>query len=236
MAAVMIPQLALDAMSTIADLLQHAGLRGDVSSRANVGGAWLKATGFQLDTPILVLSSAPEEAYNSKIENLLILDDDVGDRVPSLLESAQVALVWRAAVQKGAGPPVAPQPAASSGHLQPQQQADDGLARRAKLNVILSVILEIEVTADATKATLYYSRYEAVYGEGMRPAPVATPSALQLAGVQYLFDANVNPSLDYSVWGPYHYRIMKAMKCQGVTLAADGTIATKELPGPPDDP
>ena len=46
-------------------------------------------------------------------------------------------------------------------------------------------------------------------------------------------DMQVNAYVDFCIWGPYHHRIMKLMRCIGVFLTPTGDIITKELPGPP---
>ena len=99
--------------------------------------------------------------------------------------------------------------------------------------MILNQILEAEVEEDIGKSIIDFGRYEAVYGEDERPDKAATPSALQLAGLQWLKDMQVNAYVDFCIWGPHHHRIMKLMRCIGVFITPTGEIIAKELPGPP---
>ena len=246
MANVHIPANTLATMDTVQHAFKFAGVRGEHTDLKNIFGAWTEATGVPPETPLLVLAALPPEQLKEALDKVMVETVDKTKRKPNMLETAQMATIGRIASLKAAPPPAVTTAAAAStdapGASPTSDQAagaaeapvhTDALGRRAKLNVILSLILEVEVQEDVKKSIIYYGRWEAVYGEGDRPEPHETPSPLQLAGVEYLKLNAMNPYLDYCVWGPHHYRIMRAMKVEGCVLGPDGTLQTKERPGPP---
>ena len=54
----------------------------------------------------------------------------------------------------------------------------------------------------------------------------------QLSGLQALVVARAAPYVDFNIWGPHQYRIMKKLKLQGMVLLPGGEMRHIEIPGP----
>ena len=230
MAAVNIPKQVLAKLATIADCVRLSGMAGDIDDPGTVAGSFIKFLRATAAQPALALAALPPDTYKEEVDKWKVPEGD-GVRDPSLLERGQAVLVGRAA-RLAAGVP----------DEQPQQQQTIATAtmpsptmpgKRYKLTVICSTYDESEVSEDLAKAAEYADAYSEVYGEMEVPKPREAPSPIQLAAVEHLINSGVVPYLDFAVWGPFHYRIMRRLRIQGQTLSADGTLTQVEISGPP---
>lgn len=115
----------------------------------------------------------------------------------------------------------------------PTQPAASSPARKIKLSAIISQIDDTELTvADEKEVLKCYARYEAVFGQGERPAKDCEPTAEQLTGLQHLCKQGSPPYADFSIFGPFGHRMMKRIKLSGYFIERDGTLRTVELYGP----
>ncbi len=76
----------------------------------------------------------------------------------------------------------------------------------------------------------------------MRPAQWPIAGALppeeectvaQLSALQALLQSGAAPYVDFALWGPYHVRTLKRLKCSGLQLHASGHLHQVEMFGPP---
>ena len=219
------------------DAFEFAGHKGKPQDPKTLLGKWCQTLDIPSETPLVVFAAIPKDEYEAKVNTMKLDSAEAVIAVQlNMLQKAQVAIVGRAARLKAGVDEAVATPASAA--APPGQEAapaptNDALARRAKLNVILSLVLETEVAEGPSKSMPHYGRYVAVFGEGDRPAPIRTPSMRQLAGIEYLKSTGIAPYLDYAIGALYHHRVMKAMKAGGVVLAADGTLQTRERAGPP---
>eukprot|EP00435_Cladocopium_sp_Y103_P047095 s2113_g13.t1 len=105
--------------------------------------------------------------------------------------------------------------------------------KEGETEAVMSQIDDTElVVADEKEILKYYARYEAVYGQGERPAKDNEPTAEQLTGLQHLVKQGSPPYADFSIFGPFGHRMMKRIKLSGYSIERDGTLKTVELFGP----
>eukprot|EP00439_Symbiodinium_sp_Y106_P066340 s1806_g10.t2 len=85
---------------------------------------------------------------------------------------------------------------------------------------------------DSAAITAAYAEYKSK--TGAFPSEDEELSIEQLSGLKALFEASRPPYCDFAVFGPYHHRIQKKIKMNGIKLSPSGEITTTEMFGPPD--
>eukprot|EP00971_Amphidinium_carterae_P330766 6463975-Amphidinium_carterae.1 len=68
---------------------------------------------------------------------------------------------------------------------------------------------------------------------GGPPQPEETPTREQLTSLRHVLSQRLPPYADLSVFAPFGARMARKLKFVGLVMAADGSLARKELPGPP---
>ena len=181
------------------------------------------------------------------------LGEGSAQRILTPIEAAQVGLVWRIArrlafVASGARwddfldvdptlDPAKPElqtfqrPPAAQAAPAPSATPSDGF-KKVKISTCLDQADETEVPlAATTDSELWYQRY--VTQRKAAPPAEEDVTAEQLTALHHrVFVAKGTPYADFSVWGPYARRTMRAARFRTWIPQADGTYLGKELPGP----
>ena len=201
-----------------------------------VAGSLLKHVGVPSTTLPRVIGTFPD-ADLAIMQNTWKVADAGGHRFPSLGEAGMAKLFFRACqLVAGTGDSLQDLKAraqAAQGQAipaTPTQPAASSPARKIKLSAIISQIDDTELTvADEKEVLKCYARYEAVLGQGERPAKDCEPTAEQVTGLQHLCKQGSPPYADFSIFGPFGHRKMKRIKLSGYSIERDGTLRTVEL-------
>ena len=103
--------------------------------------------------------------------------------------------------------------------------------RKVKLSTIVSQSNEdeVELISDE-KVNGCFKHYKDITG-GF-PPPHKECTIEQLTGLASLVNARAAPYVDFNIWGPHQYRIMKKLKLQGMVLMPGGDMKMVEIAGP----
>ena len=167
----------------------------------------------------------------------------------TLVQRAQVGLMWRVARQKlalpdvdpmaptpvgppAAGPAPAPGGAAGAGALVPVTSPKD--PRKIKMNAVLDQTDESEIAPLTTEEHReFWQTLQVRKGGEIRPD--TEPTDDQIAAIKMrVVELKLSPYADFALFTNFHLRFLKGLKFTNHVLQADGTWRTVEVPGPPD--
>ena len=76
-----------------------------------------------------------------------------------------------------------------------------------------------------------YKAYVTVFGR--MPEADVDLTKWQWTSLNYLLVNGLPPYVDFSLWAPNHYRMLKKLRARGLALKPNGEIEAIELLGPP---
>lgn len=225
-------------MTDLKAVLQWAGF--DVTNpdeETSVAGSLLKHLGVNSGMMPRVVGIFSETDL-AAVQNTWKVADAGAHRLPSLGEAGMAKLFFRACqLVAGTGESLEDLKNKAVANVgaptNPPQKAATSPTKKVKLSSVISQTDDTELTVAGEKEVLqWYARYEAVFGQGERPAKDYEPAAEQLTGLQHLCSQGSPPYADFSIFGPFGHRMMKRIKLSGYSIERDGTLRTVEMYGP----
>ena len=251
------------AWKVLNDMLAWTGLSGDPKDENTEAGSLLRLLGATEETPIRILGSISEPDYMEVIKSwnpqgapptptsrskAAILGRGCriasGQQLPFEEEQKQLALklereheIALASIQSQNSQLPNPNPAllalsdANSGSVQ-QSTLPVTLQKKVKMNMVVDQVYDQEI--DCLKeedVIVYYKNYTDVFGD-MPPAEEEI-TIEQLTALWALVKSGAPPYVDFSVWGPHGYRLMRKLRLTGLQLTPGGDLRQVELSGPP---
>ncbi len=123
-----------------------------------------------------------------------------------------------------AGGPAAPQAVATL-------VAGPSGINRFKLSAVANQASDVELTVlEGAVLKEAYATYKKIFG--VHPAPDEELSGEQLTALKVLLSADLAPYVDFAVWGPHSYRLLRKHRLSGVSFTRDGSLVPIELSGP----
>eukprot|EP00972_Heterocapsa_arctica_P005464 807194-Heterocapsa_arctica.AAC.1 len=102
---------------------------------------------------------------------------------------------------------------------------------RFKLSAVANQASDVELTVlEGPLLKEAYAQYKMIFG--VHPSPDEELSGEQLTALKVLLDADLAPYVDFAVWGPHSYRLLRKHRLSGVTFTHDGGLVPIELSGP----
>jgi hypothetical protein len=102
---------------------------------------------------------------------------------------------------------------------------------RFKLSSVANQASDVELTVlEGAVLKGAYATYKKVFG--VHPAPDEELSGEQLTALKVLLSADLAPYVDFAVWGPHSYRLLRKHRLSGVSFTRDGSLVPIELSGP----
>ena len=231
----------LAAMVTMQEVLNWADVEGDHADPHSTAASLLGLIGARINTKPRVLSAVTENDASTLIRNWRIRQADGTDRAPTLVESGQAGLVFRACrLVGGKGQSIEDlqnqliaAKAAPLGLPPPVAKAASPI-RKVKMSSIASQVDDSEVSMmEESELVKLYKEYESVYGPNERPPKDCEPTVEQISVVSHLLDSGLPPFTDFALFGPFGHRIERKVKLSGMTISRDGNLRQVELHGPP---
>ena len=244
-------------LKTAGNLLIWVGLEGDPSSLQSAPGSLLHLVGATVTTPVRVLGMMPDADWEAIIEKWKIpTGTDEDPTPPTPAQAAQAALVGRASrvlcgVQlsfaeerrlKGeadaaeerirVAEATAAAAAASAKASPPTCTAIATINKKIKLSTTVdqSNDQECEIL-DEMRLKQAYGAYSTIFKT--LPEQGEEPTIEQLSSILTLLNQGSPPYVDFSVFGPHGYRIMRKLKLTGMQMFPGGEFKNIELSGPP---
>ena len=237
-----------------------AGITTVATARAWAGlstAAW-EAMEEQLgEMPSLrvLVSIAPADLATTTAAARVVITAAAGDQPEvradlTLVQRAQVGLMWRVARQKlglpdmdpmapgPVGPPVAgpapaPGGAAGAGALVPVTSPSKD-SRKIKMNAVVDQTDESEISPlTPEEHREFWQTLQTRKGGEIRLD--TEPTDDQIAAIKMrVVELKLSPYADFALFTNFHLRFLKGLKFTNHVLQTDGTWRTVEVPGPPD--
>ena len=100
------------------------------------------------------------------------------------------------------------------------------------MSLVADQVCDSEVAClSEAQVVQYYKTYIDVFGD--MPPPEEEITVEQLTALHCLISSGAPPYVDFSVWGPHGYRLMRKLKMTGMQVMPGGDFRQIELSGPP---
>ena len=242
----------LDAWQALGGVIEWAKLAGDHADENTETGSFLKLLGAAMTDPIMLVGSmhakdfeailtqwnpngsAPSPTQRSRAalvgrgsrifcgNQLTVVAQRAEDETNRQLETLRLqAQIAQSATAKAAAPPPLTQTTL------PVQ-----IQKKVKMNLVADQVIEQEVDLlTEEQVNKFYQNYFDIFG-GL-PPPEEEITVEQLTALYVLVQSGSPPYVDFAVFGPHGYRLLRKMKCTGLQLMPGGDMRHVELPGPP---
>ena len=241
------PQEEIQKWQGVGDILGWLKL-ADPADPQSAGGSLLQLLGATPSTPVMLLGSIPQKDYDE-----LIAEWKPGGQPPTPIQASQAALLGRASrVAIGAEltqdatkvqverekerekelkeMELKLQAAVAKAAAQPPPATSK---KKVKMSTVADQINDQEVDVlDDEKINQCYAAYNAIFKD--IPPEGEECTIEQLSGLHELLKSGAPPYVDFALWGPHGYRMMRRLRLTGLLMGEGGHLRHVELPGPPD--
>ena len=218
-------------LTTVGAVADWVSIQGTSSDAATPRGSLFRHLGISSTDHPRILGYMPADDYDAALQNWRIGAEAATAAAPTFVQRSQGGLLGRTCrVLAGTELTIAQQAAAS---IAPAVTASGPGKRRLKMASVINQGDDNEAELmDSAAITAAYAEYKSK--TGAFPSEDEELSIEQLSGLKALFEASRPPYCDFAVFGPYHHRIQKKIKMNGIKLSPSGEITTTEMFGPPD--
>ena len=252
----------LENWKTIGDLIPWVGLKGSMTEDGSEVKTLLTVLGAEPDTQIRVIGSMTKEDYTAvinadawqplgrpptptarskaallgraaRIACGMELTNEMQELADKASREHELAVLKLQSEMNPLSIPTLPTNPTSGG-------APNGLlalpppdiTKKVKMNLVADQVYdqEIPVLSDTDISTLY-KNYTDVFGD--MPPPEEEITVEQLTALDALVKSGAPPYVDFAVWGPHGYRLMRKLRMTGMQLMPGGDFRQVELAGPP---
>ena len=248
----------LDNWMTLEDLIPWVGLKGSMTEDGSEVQTLLNILGAEPDTPIRVIGSMTKDDYmavinadawqplgrpptptaRSKAALLgraarIACGMELSTEMQSLADKAarehELAVLKLQAEMNAPTMPGNPTPG-GPGNLLALPPPD--FTKKVKMNLVADQVYDQEIPclSDSDITTLY-ENYTDAFGD--MPTPDEEITVEQLTALDALVKSGAPPYVDFAVWGPHGYRLMRKLRKSGMQLMPGGDFRQVELAGPP---
>ena len=193
--------------------------------------AKLGATG---DEPVRLLGLLPEDDFRELVQSakVRVVDGEAEVVLKPLQRNCCIVSGRVARLACGAGTAASATGNAGAAAA-PQVGAGGGVGiNRFKFSAVVDQASDVEMTVlDGHSLKGAYVEYKRVFGS--YPPEEEELSSQQLTAMKGMLDVDQNPYVDFAVWGPYSYRLMRKHKLSGTTFNSAGELIPVEWSGLP---
>lgn len=226
----------LERMATVGAILTWAQIPGPPATATSPQASLLALLGAAVTDHPRVVAAIPEGEFTALVSTWQV---DETAASPALRAKAEnVGLAARVKTgkilpveERRAAEQAAAKAAAAKAASPPVVATHTGIAK-FKMSSVANQTSDVELTIlEGDKIKEAYENYRRIFGDV--PPPDEELSTEQLTAIKTLLDADVAPYVDFAVWGPHSYRLMRKHRLSGSTFTADGLIVPVEIMGPP---
>ena len=252
----------LENWKTLEDLIPWVGLKGSMTEEGSEVKTLLTVLGAEPDTQIRVIGSMTKEDYTAIINAdawqpsgrpptptvrskaallgraaRIACGMELTNEMQELAEKSRrehelAVLKLQSEMNPLTIPPLPTNPISGGAPNGLLALPPPDITKKVKMNLVADQVYdqELPVLSD-TDITKLYKNYTDVFGD--MPPPEEEITVEQLTALDALVKSGAPPYVDFAVWGPHGYRLMRKLRMTGMQLMPGGDFRQVELAGPP---
>ena len=251
------------AWKALGDVIQWAKLQGEQNNEDSEIGSFTSLLGATMDDPIAVVGAIIVEDYDKILANwqvaghaptptqkskaalvgrgarilcgtqLTLTEERKQKEEETLRKHELEKLQLQTQIATMATSPSQETLAIGNGEVKLSQTILPGkIQKKVKMNLVADQVFdqEVDILSEEMVAECY-TAYAEIFQD--LPPPEEEITVEQLTALHVLLQSGSPPYVDFAVFGPHGYRLLRKLKLQGLQLTPGGDLRTIELAGPP---
>ena len=245
----------LEGYKVIGDVFEFITLQGEMTEEQSEVATLMKLLGASPDTPLRLIGMMSEDDFQAVINSAAWVMNALPPTPTTRSKAALLGRIARIAcgqqltyaahqeqenkkrlheveILKLKAEAAAAAPAGLLALTPPPPLTPEKLTKKVKMSMVADQVFdqEIECLSDE-KITECYANYTKIFGDV--PSSEEEVTIEQLSALHTLIASGSPPYVDFAVWGPHGYRLMRKLRLTGLMLTAGGDLRNVELAGPP---